>query len=162
MMIFEEIKKEVQMKTLNRRDMERFHSYINRYENQLRQLKELGCPSSEPKYIQVEQELERYRYCLYAAEKKAPFIRKNKAADIRYRDQQIEEFCEKVLRTIPEDSDLRFHGTPIYLAKEIIASHKISSVAERFNGYVHSTDLHGKYRFQTETPYPEQLHSFWI
>lgn len=39
---------------------------------------------------------------------------------------------------------MRFHGTPIYYAEQIIKSGNISSTADRYDGYIKSTDMKGE------------------
>lgn len=92
-------------------------------------------------YIEVQQCS--YYYDMEKA--KLKFIRPNNPIDISYRCTESREFCEQLRSVTSRDLDLRFHGTPIYFAEQIIKSGVISSSADRYDGYIHSTDPEGEF-----------------
>lgn len=88
--------------------------------------------------------VERWRYAIQEAEAQLRFLRPNNEQDIEYRQEQFKNFGQRLSSVIPITSDLRFHGTPIYFAEQIIKSGVISSSADRYNGYIKSTDPKGE------------------
>ena len=58
---------------------------------------------------------------------------------------KLNEFTEKLQSVISKNLDLRFHGTPIYFAEQIIKTKTITSTADRYNGYRNSTDRYGEF-----------------
>ena len=90
-------------------------------------------------------EVGRWKYQLYAAKLKKNFIRPNREEDIQERDRIANTFGKELMEIVGEDTTLRFHGTPVYFAKEIINSGVITSTADRFDGYIASTDLAGTF-----------------
>lgn len=90
-------------------------------------------------------EVGRWKYQLYAAKLKRNFVRPNSEEDIQERDRIANTFGKELMEIVGEDSTLRFHGTPVYFAKEIINSGVITSTADRFDGYIASTDLAGTF-----------------
>lgn len=100
---------------------------------------------NSPAFKFAENERNRFRYSLFEAEKMRPFIRENTPEDIEYRMQVLPHFSEKLQNLLPETSKLRFHGTPIYFAEEILKNGGLCSSADRFDGYIKSTDMHGEF-----------------
>ena len=88
--------------------------------------------------------VERWKYAIHEVEAQLRFLRPNNMQDIEYRQDQFKNFGQRLNSVIPITSDLRFHGTPIYFAEEIIRSGTISSSADRYNGYIKSTDPKGE------------------
>lgn len=78
---------------------------------------------------------ERWRYCIEENNLALKFVRPNNQNDIEYRINQYNEFTEKLQSVISKNLDLRFHGTPIYFAEQIIKTKTITSTADRYNGY---------------------------
>lgn len=85
---------------------------------------------------------QRWEYVKYEKECSLKFIRPNTNEDIEYRNKHINTFAEK-LKEVSKNLDLRFHGTPVYFAEQIIKNGNISSSADRFDGYDASTDGRG-------------------
>ena len=88
---------------------------------------------------------ERWRYCIEEENLALKFVRPNSQSDIEYRINQYNEFTEKLQSVISKNLDLRFHGTPIYFAEQIIKTKTITSTADRYNGYRNSTDRNGEF-----------------
>ncbi|MCI8700437.1 MAG: hypothetical protein HFJ47_03745 [Clostridia bacterium] len=86
----------------------------------------------------------RWEYTLDEAKLAINFIRPNSKQDIEYREEQGDTFATKLQEVLSPDFDLRFHGTPIYFAEQIIKSGMISSSADRYDGYINSTDGRGE------------------
>lgn len=125
-------------------DINRFGKYIKEYSEEIALYQKRGVTDDNLSYQSAVGELQRFTYSLYEVERMLPFIRENQAADIDYRDQIVRTFARQVKNLLPEDSVLRFHGTPVYFAEEILKSGKISSSADRFDGYIKSTDMAGE------------------
>lgn len=88
---------------------------------------------------------ERWRYCIEEENLALKFVRPNKKNDIEYRIYQYKEFAKNLQSIISKNLDLRFHGTPIYFAEQIIKTKTITSTADRYNGYRNSTDRNGEF-----------------
>ena len=71
------------------------------------------------------------------------FLRPNFQEDIDYRENQLKTFIPRLKQVISPNLDLRFHGTPIYFAEQIIKNRGISSTADRYDSYMKSTDPKG-------------------
>lgn len=125
-------------------DIERFRESIKEYSEEVESYQRRGVGDEDVLYQSAFGELQRLTYRLYEAEKMYPFIRENQDADIGYRNQLVGSFAKQVKSLLPENSVLRFHGTSIFFAEEILKSGKISSLAERFDGYIKSTDATAK------------------
>lgn len=125
-------------------------SDINRYSNYLKdaiekfEIVKQKYPKNSNKYFEAKNEVSRWRYTLEERKLGLYFIRPNNKEDIAYRDKQCKEFTEKLQKLISPNFDLRFHGTPIYYAQQIIKSGHISSSADRYEGYIKSTDMKGE------------------
>jgi len=77
------------------------------------------------------------------------FIRPNNKDDIEYRSQMHSDLFVYQLQNIiaPNGTplmDLRFHGTPIYFAQQIIETGSITSSMDRFGNYNNSTNINGE------------------
>ena len=127
-------------KRLNQEDIQRFRRYITQYSATAERFK----GENETVYQGAMENVQRFQYSLYEAEKTTEFIRPNAREDIDYRSQLF-GFAEQLKKVLPSDLDLRFHGTPIYFAKEILKSGEISSSADRFDGFDKSTDGRGEF-----------------
>ena len=88
---------------------------------------------------------ERWRYHIEEENLALKFIRPNNQSGIEYRICQYNEFTEKLQSSISKNLDLRFHGTPIYFAEQIIKTKTITSTADRYNGFIKSTDRNGEF-----------------
>src|SRR3989338_714504 len=82
----------------------------------------------------------RKEYALLKEKDVAEFLRKPEQSDITYRLDVMDNWPNKVVELIPEDLPLRFHGCPIYAAREILASGELSSSADRL-GFETSYDV---------------------
>lgn len=129
---------------INSGDISRFEKYVEQYTDKLEELIKQGHKTDSPLYQSVYEEMNRFKYSLYEAQKTTKFIRENSADDIEYRDKLIVYFADKMKELLPESSVLRFHSTPIYFAEEILKSGGISSTADRFDGFMKSTDQAGE------------------
>lgn len=95
------------------------------------------------KIIELQGRLRDYRYSLYIIDKEFEFLRPNTHEDIDYRRRiYSSDFYDVFREVIPADILLRFHGTQIYFAKDIIESGEISCSQDRF-GYSTSCDADG-------------------
>lgn len=102
-----------------------------------------GMSETDYDYQKAFKEFQKINYELKETEKILKYLRPNNQYDIEYRKRQLNEFTKKLRSVISDKLDLRFHGAPIYFAEDIISSGKISSTAERFNGYNRSFDSAG-------------------
>lgn len=118
-------------------DIIRFKKYIVEREEKLKNCDYKLSP-------EIKEEIKRWKYCLQESEKIIKFLRPNDESDISYRNQQCDNFIDKLRKVKSDNLDLRFHGTPIYYAQEIIKTGTLSSSADRFDGYMASTDMHGE------------------
>lgn len=84
----------------------------------------------------------RWRHGRDNCKRKKPFVRPNSENDTRERDDLRDNFKQRLLEAVPDNFDLRFHGTPIYNAKSIIESGGIISSLDR-SEYMPSTDSRG-------------------
>ena len=132
-------------KELKLDDIERFKGYIEKYSSDLDKYIKEGRTHDDLLLQSAKRDLDRFTYSLYEAEKSLDFIRENTDYDIEYRRNVEKNFASKLKDVMPDNLDLRFHGTPIYFAKEILDSKTISSSADRFDGYIHSTDNKGEF-----------------
>lgn len=89
-------------------------------------------------------ELEKWRYCINQANLALKFIRPNNSDDIEYRNYQYNEFVTNLQSVTSRILDLRYHGTPIYNAEQIIKSKSITPTPDRYNGYTKSTNASGE------------------
>lgn len=89
-------------------------------------------------------DVRRWKHDLKEAQRAMEFIRPNSDKDIQERDYWGDNFYDKFLKVVPENLDLRFHGTPIYNTKEILESGGIFSSVDINEGYMASTDLSGE------------------
>ena len=128
----------------NAEDVKRFKGCVKEFTRKLDELKRHHTPDISSEYHSTLNNLNRFKYCLYEAERASAYIRENNADDIDYRTNCLPQFPNELNRLLPANSPLRFHGTPIYFAEDILKSGFITSSAERFNGYIKSTDQRGE------------------
>ena len=149
-MITQNIKRETDPQKQFEADRELCMSQINRYTSFLNEaIEELSIVqqthrTNSEEYRQVAMQIERWRYNIDKTNLALKFIRPNTSADIEYRNKQRREFTAKLQTIISRNLDLRFHGTPIYYAEQIIRTGGITSTADRYNGYISSTDASGE------------------
>lgn len=107
-------------------------------------------------------EISRWKQALEETKLKLKFVRPNKKEDIAYRQNQLNDnkFVNELQSVVPSDLDLRFHGTPIYFAEQIIRNGEITSTADRYDGYMKSTDMNGEISASTIKTLPRTLDFF--
>lgn len=107
-------------------------------------------------------EISRWKQALEETKLKLKFVRPNKKEDIAYRQNQLNDnkFVNELQSVVPSDLDLRFHGTPIYFAEQIIRNGEITSTADRYDGYMKSTDMKGEISASTIKTLPRTLDFF--
>ena len=126
-------------------DIARFEQYIISANKRIDDLRERGYAEDSKEMREARDELHRWEYCLDEAKLEIQFIRPNFQEDIEYRDHNTgTKFIEALKEAKSPELNLVFHGTPIYFAKEIIRTGKISSSADRYDGYIKSTDTSGE------------------
>ena len=130
-------------------DKERFEAYIDQYEQKLERLLRDKTLYNEKAYNEIEEQIQRWKYEKEKCELEEQFIRPNRKEEIEDRERIADTFGNNLLEILGSESNLRFHGTPIYYAKQIIESGGISSTADRYDGYIRSTDLPGTFSAST-------------
>ncbi|MBP3766595.1 MAG: hypothetical protein J6G98_05385 [Bacilli bacterium] len=131
----------------NKKDIERFALY---YKDTRAKLDDAIKKGDDAKLIKnLTTDLQRWYYEYQKSILESNFIRPNSKEEIDKRDTLGDIFPKELSNILGSDSNLRFHGTPIYFAKEIIKSGTISSSADRFAGYIHSTDESGFFSAST-------------
>lgn len=83
-----------------------------------------------------------YERQIYLSERELEFLRPDTQEDNDYRLGLYGDYMEVFKRIVPDNLPLRFHGTPIFFAKEIIESGEISCTQDRL-GCATSHDLDG-------------------
>lgn len=101
-------------------------------------------PENSTEYINARDQINRWQQRVDNYQLSLKFVRPNSQEDEDYRKAQCESFVSNLQSVISPKLDLRFHGTPIYFAEQIIKSGKISSTADRYDGYIKSTDGKGE------------------
>lgn len=127
-----------------KKDIERFKRDIVNTERKLEEARaKFPEDSKEVKYLK--DQVGRWKQCLDNATLALKFVRPNSQEDMAYREGiSGEDYAKELQEVISPNLDLRFHGTPIYFAEQIIKSGKISSTADRYEGYIKSTDMEGE------------------
>lgn len=124
-------------------DIIRFEKYLEDAAKRFSVIKQ-KYPENSKEYINSKNEMYRWKQTLDEANLTLGFIRPNSQEDIDYRNKQCETFPSNLQSVLSPNLDLRFHGTPIYFAEQIIKEGKISSTADRYDGYIKSTDMLGE------------------
>ena len=127
----------------NLKDTERFIMYYKDTKDKLDELIKKGEDSNSKELRYLKNELQRWNYEYQNSLLIREFIRPNNNEEIEARNNISNTFGDELKKIVGNDSNLRFHGTPIYFAKEIIKSNTISSTADRFDGYINSSDEAG-------------------
>lgn len=127
-----------------KKDIERFKKDIVNAERKLEEARaKFPEDSKEVKY--EKDQVGRWKQCLDNAMLALKFVRPNSQEDMAYREGiSGEDYAKELQEIISPNLDLRFHGTPIYFAEQIIESGGISSTADRYDGYIKSTDMEGE------------------
>ena len=92
---------------------------------------------------------DRWQYDIDNRQGALKFIRPNNQKDINEREKWKKEFPIKIKELLDDSSDLRFHGTSIYNAENIIKTGFITSTVDRYNGYETSSDQSGVFSAAT-------------
>lgn len=137
---YETYKKQLELKKI---DINRFSKYLSDATQKFTNIQQIFSENSK-EYIDAKDEMSRWKHSLDEAKLTLKFIRPNSQQDIKYRDEQCETFANKLQMVLSPNFDLRFHGTPIYFAEQIIKSGIISSTADRYDGYIKSSDKTGE------------------
>lgn len=127
----------------NKEEYENYKELLKLKKNDIKRFKQYIKDAQEKKYLGDGSEAKRWEYSLDEAKLAINFIRPNSKQDIEYREEQG-NFPTKLQQVLSPNLDLRFHGTPIYFAEQIIKSGKILSSADRYDGYIKSTDGKGE------------------
>lgn len=101
-------------------------------------------PIGSEAYKYSEKQVKRWKYEIEPQKLLIDYIRPNTEADIEYRNDMFVNYNDKLKEVLSPNLDLRFHGSPIYNSEQIIKSKSISSTADRFDGYISSTDRAGE------------------
>lgn len=139
----EEYKEYKKMLELQEEDIERISGYVENATQRFESIKLSFSPDSK-EYKRAETEMHRWEQSLDEFKLQMEFMRPNKKEDIEYRDKQSSSFVAKLQEVLPPDLDLRFHGTQLCFAREILKTGVISSTADRYDGYIKSTDRKGE------------------
>lgn len=127
-----------------KKDIERFKKDIVNAERKLEEARAKFSEESEEVKYEKDQ-VGRWKQCLENATLALKFVRPNSQEDMAYREGiSGEDYSKKLQEVISPNLDLRFHGSPIYFTEQIIKSGKISSTADRYDGYIKSTDREGE------------------
>lgn len=130
----------VKVKEVLAKDKTMYEGFLKKAEEKFESVKkEFGSVSKE--YTLACDEVNRWKYTLEQTILKSQYVRPNKPDDVLYRKRIIDEFSEKIGDILGSDETIRFHGTPVYYAKEILKNNGISSTSSRYDGYDSSTDL---------------------
>lgn len=87
------------------------------------------------------------------------FLRPTSEADIAYRNKVVTELPSKIREAAPADLPLRFHGTPIYTARDVFASKGLSSSVDRL-GVETSYDVSDQVSVTTPATVETTLNSY--
>lgn len=126
-----------------KRDINRYSKYLSDATQKFANIQQKFSENSK-EYINARDEMQRWKQTLDEAKLALKFIRPNSQKDIEYRNKQCDSFANNLQSVLSTNLDLRFHGTPIYFAEQIIKNGKISSTADRYDGYIKSTDMKGE------------------
>ena len=130
---------------LKQSDIKRFEKYIEDNKQRLEYLKQHGYSENSSEYRYAKEQVQRWIYSLDAAKLEIQYLRPNFQEDIEYRQNNTgDEFVKNLREVMSPELKLVFHGTPIYFAREILRSGKITSSADRYDGYLKSSDISGE------------------
>ena len=95
-------------------------------------MQESDSSKASSEYKKIHNQISMLEYMIKQHELELGFIRPNSLEDIEYRNYQANNFVKKLkeIQGLPDRLDLRFHGTQIYLAEQIIKDGKISARAD--------------------------------
>jgi len=124
-------------------DIERISGYVENATQRFETVKQ-SYSSDTKEYQRAEAEMHRWEQSLDEVKLQLEFIRPNTKEDIEYRERQANTFVERLQEIMPPSLDLRFHGTQLCFTREILRTGEISSTADRYDGYIKSTDRSGE------------------
>ena len=124
-------------------DIERYSKSVRSFTSQIEAERKKDAPN-ELKIARLENELNRWKYFLAEAKLAIRYVRPNTKEDIEYRNAMADTFSDELRKVLSPKIDLRFHGTPLYFAEEILRTKQLSSTADRFDGYIKSTNRVGE------------------
>lgn len=124
-------------------DIVRYSKYVEDYTKKFEEVK-INYSEDSKEYIDARDEANRWKQVLDDRIGQLRFIRPNSQEDINYRNSQCNNFVQELKQVLSPNFDLRFHGTPIYFAEQIIKNGGIFSTADRYDSYIKSTDLKGQ------------------
>ena len=133
------------MLDLNKVDIARVLGYYEDATKKLSQLLDAGIDKESKEFLDTKETMQRWYYTYNENVKMREFIRPNSKEEIEDRNRIADTFGKELKSILGEESNIRFHGTPIYFAKEIIESGKICSSADIYDGYIKSTDMSGEF-----------------
>ena len=155
MMSLDELKKEQEYKKSSYYDLYKRCKEHNLFEikncasclkKYQKELEELRLNNANNLIIErAENELNRWKFSFDRNVNERECIRPNTLEDIKEREDIINNFSKELQSILKDNTNLRFHATPIYNAKKIIETGHITSSADRYNGYLNSTDLKGEF-----------------
>lgn len=130
---------------LNRKDVIRLSGYYDACKTVYEEMLNNHIDQDSKEFLDAKEQMLRWYYAMCESIKQEDFIRPNSKEEIEDRQRIANTFGSSLKNIVGDESSLRFHGTPIYFAKDIIADGCISSTADRFDGYYKSTDLPGEF-----------------
>ncbi len=125
------------------RDINLYSGYLSDATEKFQSIQQ-KFPENSKEYNNARDEFYRWKQTLEETKLKLKFVRPNSQQDIEYRKSLTKDFVDRLESVISPNLDLRFHGTPIYFAEQIIKTGTISSSADRYDGYIKSTDMEGE------------------
>ena len=137
---YENYKEQLELKIS---DINRYRKYLDDATQRFTNIQQ-RFTEDDKEYIDAKNEMYRWKQTLDETELSLKFIRPNSKQDIYYRDEQCKMFENKLQSVLSPNLNLKFHATPIYFAEQIIKSGVISSTADRYDGYIKSTDMKGE------------------
>lgn len=140
-------------------DIARYSEYVRDYTRSFESIKNKYSPDSV-KYQKALEEANRWRYVLNETMLEREFIRPNSKEDIEYRERIATTYPERIKEAVSDNLNIRFHGTPIYFAKQILESGGITSSGDRFDGYIKSTDRVGEISVTTKNELSRTINYF--
>lgn len=139
----EEYKSYKQALELKNADINRYSRYLSDATQKFKDIQQRFSKDSK-EYAYARDEMFRWRYTLDETILSLQYIRPNSQEDIEYRDKTVNNYADELKKVLSPNFDLRFHGTPIYFTEQILKSGCISSTADRYDGYIKSTDTTGE------------------
>lgn len=132
---------------------------LDKAKKQYDDIKESNINMKEKRLTLASNNISRAENVLNQINGKIQFMRPKNEEDIKYRLEQYDNFSEKVNEGIADDLPLRFHGCPIYTAKDIIDSGTISSSMDRL-GISTSYDTEGQISVTTNKTIETTIHGY--